>query len=156
MRRFVLIVGLSAAALSLTAIPRPQVQRTVIESTPYVVSAQLPDGWSVDDGRVVPPEALRPACRVTGSVIQDREWKSVVAGALREDAPAWRQLRKIGGYETAEYRTTVGSRTTDTVYINLESMGVAIWRVEADNNDAGLQCESEFSLLVGTLAISRP
>ena len=154
--RHVTLTALSIAALSLSAAPRLQVQRTLIESVPFVVTTQLPEGWTVDDGRVVPPAALRPACRVTGSVMQDRRWKSVVADALREDAPAWRQLRKIGEHETAEYRTTVGSRTTDTVYINLEPMGVAIWRVEADNNDAGLQCQTEFSLLVGTLAISRP
>jgi hypothetical protein len=154
-RRFT-FAALSLAVLSLAAAPWLQTHRTRIESEPFVVTAQLPEGWSVDGGRVVPPETVRSACRVSRSLIQDRDWKSVVAAAMREDAPTWRQLRRISRYETAEYHTTVGSRLTDTVYINLESMGVAIWRVEADNSDAGWQCRSEFSLLTSTLAIQAP
>lgn len=133
-------------------------QRTLIESEPFAVTAQLPEGWTVDEGRVVPPEAIRSVCTVTKSVIQDREWKSVVADALRE-SPAWRQLKQIGGHEAAEYRTTAGSRLTHTVYINLDSLepvGVAIWRVETNNTAAGRQCQLDFTVLSSSLRIDPP
>ncbi|HEY2830240.1 MAG TPA: hypothetical protein VGJ88_09000 [Thermoanaerobaculia bacterium] len=128
----------------------------MIESEPFVVTGELPEGWTVDEGRVVPPEATRSACRVSRTLFHDREWKTVVAAALRNSTPAWRELKKISGHEAAEYRTTTGSRSVDTVYINLDSiepMGVSIWRVEADNDAPGWQCEREFAALVHTLRI---
>lgn len=154
--RQLIFLAIAAAAFSLTAAPR-----TVIESEPFLVKATyLPDGWTVDEGRVVPPEALRSTCHVSRTLFQDREWKTVVAAALRDSAPAWRQLMKIGGYEAAEYRTTVGSHLAETVYINLDSiapMGVAIWRVETDDaGDIGLKCRTDFGVLVHSLTIDVP
>jgi hypothetical protein len=155
MKRFISWSIAVVSAVSLAAAPHRPAVRTVIESEPFVVTGELPEGWTVDEGRVVPPEAIRSACRVGTTLFHDREWKSVVAAALR-DSPVWRESIKIGGHEAAEYRTTTGSRSTDTLYINLDSiepMGVSIWRVEADKDDAGWQCEREFSALVHTLRI---
>ncbi|HEY2090550.1 MAG TPA: hypothetical protein VGJ81_01580 [Thermoanaerobaculia bacterium] len=153
------IAAFSLAALSLVAAPPRPVPRTLIESEPFVVTGELPDGWTADAGRIAPPEALRSACRVTSSLLQGSEWKTVVAAAMRDVAPAFRQLQRIGGHETAEYRTSSGSRVIDAVYINLDSIepaGVAIWRAESDNDAAGRQCATEFALLVHTLAIQLP
>jgi hypothetical protein len=151
--RQLIFLALAASAFSLTVAPR-----SVIESEPLVVTARLPEGWTVDEGRIVPPEAMRAACRVSRTLFQDREWKSVVAAALRE-APVWRELLKIGGHEAVWYRTTTASQLTESVYINLDSIepvGVAIWRVEADKDDAGWKCQRDFAAFVGSLTIDVP
>ncbi|HEX7140794.1 MAG TPA: hypothetical protein VF219_23275 [Vicinamibacterales bacterium] len=137
--------------------PRMSAERSVIESDPLKITARLPVGWSVEEGRVVPPVALRSDCQVHREMVHD-DWNRSLAAVMRDSAPTWRELMKIGGHVAVEYRTTVGSRTTTSVYINLEEIQpatFAVWSVETDNTDAGLQCQHEFSAFVDGVKIDK-
>jgi len=139
------------------AFPWMNAERSVIESGPLTITARLPVGWSVDEERVVPPAVLRSDCQVHREIVHD-DWNRSLAAVMRDSAPTWRELMKIGGHVAVEYRTTVASRTTESVYINLEEIQpatFAVWSVETDDTAAGLQCQREFSALVGGLAIEK-
>jgi len=127
-------------------------ERSVIETAPFVVSAQFPEGWSVENGQVVPPEALRSACRVQREILHGSDWNTALAGAMRDAQLDKRELFKAGGHVAVKYETGA----TESVFINLDDIepaAFAIWNVAFDQNAAGHQCRSEFDVLARTVSI---
>lgn len=150
-----LAVVLAFVVTALAARPPAPAPRSVIESEPLVVTARLPEGWTAEDGRVVPPASLRSVCEVRRHLVHD-DWNRSLAAAMRDTAPTGRELMRIGGHVAVDYRTTTGSRTKQSVYINLEEIQpstFAVWTVETENTTAGWQCQSDFSVLVGSVRI---
>ncbi len=157
MRRIPLLLSIfvvAATALAADSQSFPK-ERTTIETEPFVITAFLPLGWSVENGQVVPPEALRSACRVHWSVLHGSDWNTALAGAMRDAILDKRELFKSGGHVVVKYETN----TTESVYINLDDIepsAFALWNVEIDEAPAGRQCRSEFDALAHTVSIKLP
>ena len=63
-----------------------------------------------------------------------------------------RELFKMGGHVAVKYET----KTTESVYINLDDIEpatFAVWSVENDGSAAGGQCRSEFGMIAHTIGI---
>jgi len=150
-----LLLGiLAVAATTLGADSRlmPR-ERVTIETEPFVVTARLIEGWSVDRGQLVPREALRSACRVHQEVVRGGDWNTAVAGAMRDAIIDKRELLKSGEHVAVKYET----KDTESVYIDLgdiEPGSFAVWNVENDDNAAGRQCRSEFGAVAYTVGIT--
>lgn len=154
MRRIPLLLSMVAvAATALGAHSRSISKgRVVIEREPLVVTAELLDGWSVGSGQLVPPEALRSGCRVHRELLRGSDWNAALADAMRDAIVDKRELFKAGGHVAVKYET----KTTESIYINLEDIEAAAferWVVENDDNAAGRQCRSEFSVIAHTVGI---
>ena len=157
MRRIPLLLSMVAvAATALGAHSRSISKgRVVIEREPLVVTAELLDGWSVGNGQLLPPEALRSGCRVHRELLRGSDWNAALADAMRDAIVDKRELFKAGGHVAVKYET----KTRESVYINLddiESSTFALWSVENDDTPAGRQCRSEFDALAHTVSIKLP
>lgn len=155
-----IIATLAVAAAALGAPPRTA-PRSVIESEPFTITARLPEGWTVEDARIVPPASLRSSCQVHWELIRDRDWNTALASVVRDSAPASRALVKIGGHAALDVQSGAGagSRSSRSYYINLDDIEPAtfsIWTFEGDNSSAGHECQMGFMFLVQSLSIERP
>src|SRR5437763_4494201 len=54
----------------------------------FQLATRLPDGWSVDDGQVLPPAGMRHACHVRGDVYSNRDWNQTLATGLEPENAA--------------------------------------------------------------------
>lgn len=153
----VAILAIALSAVAAMSYRHPLGARMVIESDPFTVTARLPEGWTMEGGTIVLPDEVRSSCWVHREWVRD-DWKKALAAIIRDSPPEWREVHKVGGHEAAEFRASTKSRTTESVYVNLEDLQPAtfvVWSVEADNTDAGHQCRWDFAALVGSLAIEK-
>src|ERR1051326_200730 len=155
MKRIPLLLGILAFAATAFGghLQWNSKERSVIETEPFVVSAFLPDGWSVENTQVVPPEALRSACRVHWELLRGSDWNIALVGAMRDTRPDRRELFKAGGHVAVRYETDA----TESVFINLDDIepaAFAVWTVAFDQNAAGRQCQVEFGALAHTVGIA--
>jgi len=148
----ILVFAATALAGHSRSIPK---ERTTIETEPLAVTAWLVEGWSAGDGRLVPPESLRSACRVRMELVRGSDWNTALADAMRGAIVDRRELFKSGGHVAVKYET----KTTESVYINLDDIApatFAVWNVENEESPAGRQCRSEFDVIAHTVSMKLP
>jgi hypothetical protein len=145
----------------------PHLSRTTITVDRFVITAGLPDGWSVEDGEVQPPAALRSSCRVHGAIFSGRDWNRTLAAGLDpanviRASNEHRELFRIGGHEAVrnEYTDSSG-RTVVDIYINLTDLApdtVALWHFDGAKTAEGRQCRIAFGFFIdsATFALRPP
>lgn len=164
MRRVILVALTFLMALSALAAGNRWDFRTSAITIPFgrfTLASQLPEGWSVDGGQVLPPVEMRHACRVRGDVFRDRDWnRTLEAGLEPENAARAAERRvvvKIDGHVAVRSDYVDASRKRiEDVYINLTDLepgSVAIWRFEGDDTAEGKECKMGFGVFIGNASI---
>jgi hypothetical protein len=133
-----------------------------VTSDGFTLTAKLPTGWSVEDGQILPPMALRSACRVRVELHKDRDWNRALSAALDAEnvvrsATEHRTLLKVSGRVAVTSEYTDGShKRIENVYIDLEDLeagDLAVWTFEGDNTAEGQQCQMAFGMFIGSATI---
>lgn len=127
-------------------------EHSIVQSDPLRVSVRLPEGWSVENGQVVPAAAVRSACQIHVSVYPDSDWNAALAPVVR-DASVSRMLHRIGGHVAVDGRKHSGSAYEEMVFIDLEDIRprtLAVWNIEYDNSAEGRQCQMSFDAMLRT------
>jgi hypothetical protein len=153
-----LVVATVMAAISALGGDMPVVQpRITIPFDRFMVGARLPAGWSIEEGQVLPPMALRSACHVHGVTYGDRDWNRMLVteldpGNVLRSSKERRVLSRIGGHVAInnQYTDLFGKRI-EYVYIDLadlETGSVAVWSFEGDDTAGGRRCKLEFGMFI--------
>lgn len=156
------IVTVVAAMPALADGKQPYAHASVIRLTSagFTLAGQVLSGWSAEDGQILPPMALRSACRVRGDFYRDRDWNQTLAAALDFGNAArsaeHRVLFKVGGHVAVSNQYMGSSREIENVYIDLadlEAGSLAVWSFEGDATAEGRQCHMEFAGFIHSAVI---